>query len=174
MPRRPAALLLLLAAALAACSPTFNWREVRVESTPLKAMLPCKPDKGARRVPMVGRDVELAVAGCETGGATFAILHADLGADAGRADEVLVQWNRATLANMHGTAAPGRPFTPPGGTPLPGSVRVSASGQRPDGSPVRGEAAYFARGGQVFQAVVYAAEPRPEWVQPFFDGLKFE
>jgi hypothetical protein len=51
---------------------------------------------------------------------------------------------------------------------------VSASGQRPDGSPVRGEAAYFARGGQVFQAVVYAAEPRPEWVQPFFDGLKFE
>ena len=56
----------LLAAALlglAACSPTFNWREVRVESAPLKAMLPCKPDRGSRAVPMAGRQVELQVLG---------------------------------------------------------------------------------------------------------------
>lgn len=171
MPRIPAVLLLALAAG--ACSPTFNWREVRVESTSLKAMLPCKPDKGMRRVAMGAEQVDLSGIGCDAGGATFAVLHAEL-ADAARADQVLAQWNRATLGNLHGTATGTRSFTLPGATPLPGSQRVSAIGRRADGTAVRGEAAYFARGSQVFQAVVYAGEPRPEWLQPFFDGLKFE
>ena len=80
----------------------------------------------------------------------------------------------ATLANLHGNATGSRPFTLPGTTPLAASQRVTVAGRRADGTPVRGEAAYFARGSQVFQAVVYAADPRPEWLQPFFDGLKFE
>ena len=171
MLRFPAVLLLALAAG--ACSPTFNWREVRVESTSLKAMLPCKPDKGMRRVAMGTAQVELSGIGCETGGATFAVLHAELG-DPARADEVLAQWNRATLANLHGSVTGTRPFTLPGATPLAAAQRISAAGQRADGTPVRGEAAYFARGSQVFQAVVYAGDPKPEWLQPFFDGLKFE
>jgi hypothetical protein len=171
MPRSPAALLLVLAAT--ACSPTFNWREIRVESTPLRAMLPCKPDKGMRRVPMGGAEAELSVLGCETGGATFAVLHAEI-ADPDRVDDVLVQWNRATLANLQGTATSARPLSLAGATPLPSAQRVSMLGKRQDGSAVRGEAAYFARGNRVFQAVVYASEPKPEWVQPFFDGLKLE
>ncbi|WP_427914393.1 hypothetical protein ACPWT1_05525 [Ramlibacter sp. MMS24-I3-19] len=171
MLRFPAVLLLALAAV--ACSPTFNWREVRVESTSLKAMLPCKPDRGMRRVAMGTAQVELSGIGCDTGGATFAVLHAELD-DPARADEVLVQWNRATLANLHGSATGTRPFALPGATPLAAAQRVSMAGQRPDGTRVRGEAAYFAHGNQVFQAVVYAADPRPDWLQPFFDGLKFE
>ena len=171
MLRFPAVLLLALAAG--ACSPTFNSREVRVESTTLQAMLPCKPDKGMRRVTMGAAQVELSGIGCDTGAATFAVLHAELG-DPARADEVLAQWNRATLANLHGTATSTRAFVPAGATPMPGAQRVSAAGKRQDGSAVRGEAAYFARGPQVFQAVVYASEPRPEWLQPFFDGLRFE
>jgi hypothetical protein len=171
MPRFLPALLLALAAA--ACSPTFNWRELRVEGTPLHIMLPCKPDKAMRRMPIAGAQVELEVLGCETGGATFAVLHATL-QDASRSSDVLVQWNRATLANLRGTATSARAFTPLGATPMAGAQRVSATGTRQDGSAVRGEAAYFARGAQVFQAVVYASDPRPEWLQPFFDGLRFE
>jgi len=171
MPRFLPALLLALAAA--ACSPTFNWRELRVEGTTLRTMLPCKPDKAMRKVPMGGADVELQVLGCQAGGATFAVLHATL-QDPSRADEVLRQWNQATLANLQSTATSTRAFTLPGATPLPAAGRVSALGKRQDGSAVRGEAAYFARGPQVFQAVVYAGEPRPEWLQPFFDGLRFE
>ncbi|TFY98400.1 hypothetical protein [Ramlibacter humi] len=172
MPRFRAALL-LAAAALGACSPTFNWREVRVDPAPLRAMLPCKPDHGSRVVAMGPRRVELAVTGCDAGGATFAVLQADLG-DPGAVDEALRNWNRATLANLHAPEGRSQPFLPPGATPLPSSVRVSASGQRADGTAVRGEAAYFARGSSVFQAVVYAADPKPEAVQTFFDGLKFE
>jgi hypothetical protein len=165
------AALPLLAAAAAGCSPTFNWREVRAEPSGLTAMLPCKPDKGARRVPMAGREVELSVVGCDTGGATYAVLQAQLaeGADAG---EVLAQWSRATLANMKADGSSARPFVPPGADALPSSQRVTAKGRRADGSAVRGEAAYFARGRHVYQAVVYADDPKPDQLQPFFDGLK--
>ena len=170
---RQSAAVVLAAALAAGCSPTFNWREVRAEPAPLKVMLPCKPDKGARRVPMAGREVELGGVGCEAGGVTFAVLSADLG-DASRAAEALEQWNRATLANLRASASRSQPFVPPGALALPTSLRVAAQGQRADGSAVHGEAAYFARGARVYQAVVYADQPKGEWLQPFFEGLRFE
>jgi hypothetical protein len=173
MPRTLAALALLSAAALAACSPTFNWREVRAEPTPLKAMLPCKPDKGARTVPMAGRDVSLEVMGCETGGATFAVLHAEIG-DPGRLGEVLLQWKTATLLNMRSESVREIPFRPAGALDLPQSLQVIASGKRADGSKVESHAAYFARGSHVFQAVIYSSELKAEVADTFFSGLRFE
>lgn len=170
---RPAFVAVLFT--LAACNPTFNWREVRVESAPLKAMLPCKPDKGARTVPMAGRPVELKLLTCDTGGATFAILVGDI-VDPLRAGEVLAQWQAATLANLRATGASVRqqPFLPAGAMALPQSLRVAAAGQRADGSAVESQAAYFARGSQVVQAVIYAARVTPEAADSFFDGLAFE
>lgn len=170
---RPTAAALLLALGAAACSPTYNWREVRVEPTRLKAVLPCKPDAAARKLPMGGREVEVRALGCEAGAATYAVLTADIGETA-RADETLAQWNRATLANLRGNAVRTQPFVPPGALALPSSLRVTAEGRRADGSAIRGEAAYFAQGTRVFQAAVYGAELRPEMLQPFFEGLKLE
>jgi len=158
---------------LAACSPTFDWREVRAEPTSLKAQFPCKPDKGSRPVPMAGRQVELQVIGCDTGGATFAILFGDI-VDPLRSGEVLAQWKAATLANMRSSGSQEQPFLPVGAMALPQSVRLSATGQRADGSKVASQAAYFARGSQVFQAVIYADRLPPETADPFFSGLKFE
>lgn len=135
-------------------------------------MLPCKPDKVTRRVPMGGGEVELSVMGCDAGGATYAVLQAEL-PPADNPDQVLAQWNSATLANMKAEgAARASAFVPPGADALPSSRRVSAQGHRANGSPVHGEAAYFARGRHVYQAVVYADDPKPETLQPFFEGLK--
>ncbi|HSI54994.1 MAG: hypothetical protein ACAH21_04130 [Ramlibacter sp.] len=173
MPRNFAAAWLVATVALAACSPTFNWREVRAEPTPLKAMLPCKPDKGARDVPMAGRTVSLEVLGCDAGGATFAILFADI-ADPARSGEVLAQWRIATLANMRSSAARDLAFRPPGALGLPQSLQVFASGQRADGSKVESHAAYFAHGTRVFQAVIYSEQLTPEMAETFFSGLTFE
>ena len=170
---RTLAALFAIGCALAACSATFDWREVRTPQGGLVALLPCKPDKGSRTVPMAGRQVKLEALSCETGGATFALLTADV-EDAARAGEVLAQWKTATLANLHSLSAQETPFQPPGARNLPQSMQVVARGRRADGSQVESHAAYFARGSHVFQAVIYTDQLKPEVAEPFFSGLKFQ
>jgi hypothetical protein len=170
---RTFAVWLVAVSALAACSPTFDWREVRTAQGGLVALLPCKPEKDSRSVPMAGREVSLDALSCRTGGATFAVLTADI-EDAARAGEVLAQWKTATLAKLHSPSAQETAFQPPGARQLPQSLQVLASGQRADGSKVESQAAYLARGSHVFQAVIYADHLKPEAAEPFFSGLKFE
>jgi hypothetical protein len=167
------AALLVIGCAAAACSPTFNWREVRTPQGGLAAMLPCKPENGERTVPMAGRQVNLQALSCSTGGATFALLTADI-EDPERAGEVLAQWKAATLANLRSPSAQESAFQLRGARNLPQSVQVVASGQRADGSKVKSQAAYFARDSRVFQAVIYAGQLKPDMVEPFFSALKFE
>src|SRR5512145_665774 len=83
---------------LAGCSPTLNWREVRVDGG-LKALLPCKPDHGSRQMPLAGRDVEMQMVGCEAGNAMFAVAHVKLDAVAEVA-AAQATWQAAMLANM--------------------------------------------------------------------------
>jgi hypothetical protein len=158
--------------ALAACSPTLNWREVRSEATGLKALLPCKPDKATRTVAMGGRQLGLEAIGCEAGGATFAVMFADIGT--GSAGEMLEQWKAATLAGLRGKDTREQPFRPPGAIALPQSLQVVAAGLRANGGRVQAQVAYFARGRHVFQAAIFTEELRPELTEPFFSGLSFE
>jgi len=173
MLRTLASMALLAAGMVAACSPTLNWREIRVESTPLTAMMPCKPDKAAREVPMAGRNVSLTALSCEAGGSTFAVLFANIGEPA-RFGEVLAQWKTATLGNLRASAIRETPFRPPGALALPQSLQVVATGQRSDGSKVESHAAYFAHGSHVYQAVIYTAQIRPEAAENFFSSLKLQ
>ena len=169
--------------ALSACSPTFNWRDVRPDNTRLSLLLPCRPSKVQKIVPLGGRPTELSMLGCDAGGATFAVAVADLG-DASKVAAVLVQWQNLTLANMKAPpagaadgAAPATQVLPLklAGTAIqPPAVLVKARGQRPDGTAVTGQAAYFAQGSQVFQVVLYADKVTPEVSESFFSSLKFE
>lgn len=183
------AMTALLALALTACSPAFNWREVRPDNTRLSLLLPCKPDRAQKTVPLGGQPTVLAMLGCDAGGATFAVAVADLG-DAAKAGPVLAQWQSLTLANMKAgprAADPGPggtqvvPLKLPGASAEPAPLLVSAQGQRADGTAVTGRAAYFAQGSQVFQVVMYAgatqrdAAPQAvEVAETFFASLKFE
>ena len=160
-------------ALLVACNPTLNWRETRIQDTALVAMLPCKPDVGARTVPLGGRDVMLHMTGCDAGDATFAVAHATV-ASADAAPAVLSQWRKATLANM-GALSSGE--VPLGGALRSGAtapIRVTAEGRRKDGSAVTMQGTWFARDAQVFHAVVYAERISPEVTEAFFAGLKFQ
>lgn len=170
----------LAALLLAACSPALNWREVRPGNTRLSLLLPCKPDKAEKIVPLGGQPTALAMLGCDAAGATFAVAVADLG-DPARAAPVLAQWQSLTLAHMKAGppgSGPGSsqllPLRLPGAAAEPAPVRVLAQGQRADGSAVSGQAAYFAQGSQVFQAVIYANEITPEAADTFFSSFKFQ
>lgn len=161
----------LFAALLAACTPTFNWREIRVPGAGLTALLPCKPDQGTRAVAIGPRTLQLSMQGCEAAGATFAVAWADAG-DAAGANAVLAQWQAMAQANMQAGPARTEPFRPPGAAPLAASVRMAAAGRQTDGRPVEMRSVWFARGSHVFQAVIYAPRIPEEAAEAFFAGLR--
>lgn len=168
---RPASLFLAVGVLLTACSPTFNWREVRVGDAGLQAVLPCKPDQASRQLAMVGREVEMRMVGCETGGALFAVSLVDVG-DAARLSEAQSQWQAAMLAAMRAEAPQAAPYPLKGAASAPAPVRLSARGQRPDGSAVQAQAVWFAQGTRLYHAAVYAERLGAEIVDPFLAGLE--
>lgn len=162
----------LALAGLAACNPTFNWRDVRPEDTRLSLLMPCKPDKAQKAVAMAGQPTELMLLSCDTGGVTFAVAVADV-KDASRVTATLAQWQSASLANMKANpVTPGTAFRLAGLSS--GAVMVKATGQRANGQAVSSQAAYFAQDAKVFQAVMYADKITPDAADTFFSGLKFE
>ncbi|AVT11730.1 hypothetical protein [Paracidovorax avenae] len=178
-------ILLAGAVSLAGCSPSPDWRSVRMDDAGLTALLPCKPERAVRPVELQGRSVDLSMAGCDADGATFALSHMVLppGAGAAEVGAVLAQWRAATLARIGApadAAGPGAPFTPPGALPLPQSVRLQAQGAAPgQGAAVAMDAAWFARaeaseGGprmRLYHAVIYSPQPRAAVADTFFPGL---
>lgn len=158
---------------LAACSPAFNWREVRPDDTALSLLMPCKPDKAQQTVPMGGQPTALRLLGCDAGGAAFAVAVADLG-QAAVVPAVLLQWQAATLAGIRAAPPTTMPFQVPGALTAPSPVLVRALGRRHDGSAVHSHALYFAHGTQVFQVVMLASTVTPEAADMFFSSVRLK
>lgn len=80
------------------CTPAFNWREVAFEGLPVAALLPCKPDRATRTVPLAGVPRQMVMAGCKAGGAMFTVAVVTV-ADSGQLSQVLSELkavNKAT------------------------------------------------------------------------------
>jgi hypothetical protein len=159
--------------ALSACYPTFNWRELRLEGTPLQALLPCKAETAERTVPLGGVSTVLHMHSCKTSGLTFALAWANA-VDAAAVPAVLSDWQRASLAAirvdpaLHTDPAHRWNAMVAGASLAQG---ITAQGTDPQGQPVQVRVVYFARGAQVFQAAIYGAGS-DEVNTTFFDGLK--
>ena len=156
-----------------ACSPTFNWREWPVDGTPLRAMMPCKPESAIRAVPMLGTPMELHMQACEAGGLRFALAWADVG-QAAQVPVALAAWRSASLQTLKvKTASPDDPALawPVRVAGAQQSQGVQAQGSDPQGQVVHSRAAYFSHGTQVFQAAVYGARLDDQAVEAFFSGL---
>lgn len=157
---------------LAACGPTFNWRETPITATSLVAMFPCKPQKASRVVALGGKDVELTMTGCDAGGVTVAIGHARI-ADPNMVGPVLVQWREATLIGMHASSSTVSAFQLERARVWPQSVLLKAVGVRSDGRALALQGTWFARDTEVFAALMYADTLSPDVAGTFFSGLKF-
>lgn len=161
---------------LAACSPTFNWRELRPEGTPLQALMPCKPETATRALPLDGgAPTDLHMFSCSTGGLTFALAWVDLG-DAARVPAALNGWRRASLSAVR--VDPSRADEPAAqwSAAVPGAVRtqgLAMQGTDHQGRPVQMRALHFVRGAQVYQAAIYGPGLDDVSVTTtFFDGLR--
>jgi hypothetical protein len=156
-----------------ACSPTFNWREVRAAQTPLVALFPCKPDEKERPVSLAGQSVSMTVLGCDAGGSTFSVAYADM-KDAALVGKALNAWRTSTLGNIRSQPYQPRPFVLKGADVGPQSVQVDARGTRPNGSSVVAQAAWFAVGTQVFQITVFGEGKSPAETEAFLTGLRIQ
>jgi hypothetical protein len=158
---------------VSACSPTFNWRELRLQGTPLLALMPCKPEHASRTVPLAGASTEMHLHSCDAGGLSFAIAWSELG-DSARVDAALREWPRASLASLR--LAPELLDEPETqwAFRLPGAPKaqgLTVQGTGPQGQAVQMRAAYFARGTQVYQAAVYGPSLPDEVTTAFFEAL---
>jgi len=169
---RCAASALLAGILLSACSPTFDWREARLEGSTLVAMFPCRPDRHVRPIELDGQRTTMQMAVCATGGATFAVSVIEVG-DPARAAIAQQRLRRLAVSNVGGDAPQAVPWRIAGATPDSETTRLSTRGRLPDGAAVVEHAAFFTQGLKVYQASVIGAAPDPEALETFFAGLKF-
>jgi hypothetical protein len=162
---------------LAACSPTFNWREAHwSQDTALTVMLPCKPDLASRPMRVGDQTLTMRMMGCEAGGALFAVAVVSV-IDTPHAIEVQRQWQQAMLGNMQADVSPSRlkqeGLVFRGASEQPHPMRIQAQGKRHNGQALSAQALWFARGGQLYHAAIYAEQLDAEVAQTFFEGLRF-
>jgi hypothetical protein len=148
----------------------LNWRDVRLEPTPIVALFPCKPERAARDVSMGDQTLSLNLLACDAGDAKFALAYADT-RDADKTGPLLASWRTVTLANMRATAPADVPVNIKGVAAL-AAKGVLANGVRPDGSAVVLQAVWFASGTHIFQASIYSDVARPQVAETYFSGLR--
>ena len=161
----------LLGAAMFACSPALDWREVRPEGSGAVVLFPCKPKSHTRSAIIAGVGTPMTLVSCSAAGATFAMSHAEV-ADPGRVSDALGELRSALAANLGSTDARSAAFALAGMTPNRQAVRLWLSGILPDGTPMQGQAALFVRGTRVYQVVVLGPQLDEGAVSVFFEGLR--
>lgn len=172
-PVLPSWLALSAAALLAACSPTFNWREVPVAESGLVALLPCKADRANRALPLGAESVQVDMTGCEAGGATFAIAHAAANSPV-QAEAWLNAWRAATRSQLADAQVAEAPATVQRATAVPAPLRLDAQPSQQGAAPV--QVLWFAQSQKdgtvaLYQATVLGKPSSPEAAKTFFEGL---
>lgn len=151
----------VLALALCACSPRYDWRTIQSGEGGYAALYPGKPTSAARDVAIAGRRLPMTMEAARVDDTLFAVGVVTLPADdEALRREALAAMQAGLLANLGKLS--GEPRTRPvtvmtsdrPGRPLAG-VEVQASGVSPqDQSPRRLSARLVAVGVHAYQAVV--------------------
>ncbi|MFT3800488.1 MAG: hypothetical protein QM766_04640 [Burkholderiaceae bacterium] len=187
---------------LAACTPTFNWREVQAGDDGYRVMLPAKPSHLQRRINLDGLEVEMSMRAVEVEGMSFAVgaIRLPMGAlgvigTGGGADELAAGLRGRALAamraqmvrNLRGAERAAEPIEwmlVDGAGQQRGRVegwQVEASGPGPAGKETGAKAdrgaiemiARFAgRGDRVWQAVVIGPSIDREQAKTFLESLR--
>jgi hypothetical protein len=168
---RGAAAAIAVGAVALGCSPTFNWRETRLDGIVL--MFPCRPIAETRTVRMGAAVRSMELHSCSAGDAVFLLAAIDA-PDASDVTAVLGAFRAQAATNLAGIATDAGPFTAPGATPNPQSGRVTIAGARPDGRRVVAQAVFFVKGLRLYQATVLGADDASgrEAVDTFFGAIR--
>lgn len=169
----------LLAACLtSACSPDYNWREIRPEGDGFAVTLPGKPAVMTRSVRLDAHEVSMTMHGARVGEVAFTAAVAKLPADdAGTRERVLAAMQAGMLQNIGATGGRRQngelELKDPAGAVLARVpvVRLEASGTT-QGAPVTMLAGFAAHGSRAWQWMVIGPQPDREHAATFLDSFR--
>lgn len=163
------------AVALAACSPTYDWRTIMNNDNGYTVDLPAKPSLDERQIDIDGTPMKMDMQTAEAGGAVFAIGTVQLPDDDPNTQRAALEFLRAGLARNLGAAPDAHATMIPlaVGGDVPG-LEVTFSGAAGPKKEARiMHARLVAKGRHVYQAAVVAKkELPPEQLDQFFQSFK--
>jgi hypothetical protein len=140
---------------LPACSPSYNWREVRGAEAPFVVLLPGKPSTHSREVNLDGIRVTMTMTATEVGGATFAVGGAQLPEPA-LVQPALNAMKTALVRNINGTVTHEKAAAATHGA-LPATT-IEAAGSAGGDKVILLFARFAAHDRRIYQAIVVGPE----------------
>jgi hypothetical protein len=156
---------LLLACALCACSPKYDWRDYRSSDAPYAVLFPGKPATQTRTIKLDQLEVSMTMSAAEIDGVVFAVGSAQL-ADAALAPAAVQAMQAAMVNNIGATITSSK-------TLADGMREVDASSTE-KGRPMRLVGRFLARDKRIYQVVVVgpSAQIDAEPVDTFLTSFK--
>lgn len=173
------ALLLLAALALSACTPKYDWREVRGTgpNAPFVVMLPAKPATFSRPINLDGMSLTMTMTAAEVGQSTFAVGSAEL-ADASQADRALLAMKTALVKNINGTITREKALATAQAAPVTTfkAIEIDAIGPAENNGrpPLRLYARFVTQDKRIYQVIVLGRDKSipQEALDTFFTSFK--
>ena len=165
----------LCLASVLACTPELNWREARFDDAALVTLMPCKPDRAKRLVPLrAGTQQvmgELHMQGCQAHDLQFTFSQITLPPEV-PAQEAVVAWRTASLAALGAADSKAEP--------RPWAIKGAATQVTPVQWVVQTDAhqavcAWFMHGNKLYQAAVYGVPHQrdvKDIAETCFSGIK--
>ncbi|HLT27367.1 MAG TPA: hypothetical protein VK047_11825 [Zeimonas sp.] len=176
--RMPASAFLVALLALAACQPSYNWREIREADAGYRVMLPSRPVSMQRPIDLDGVPVTMSMTGARVDEAMFTVGSVVLPRDDERARSHAtnamrmgmqrnLQGHETTRAQIEVPVidAAGKTVDRASGT------RVEIEGQV-SGKPAHMSATFVARGNRAWQVVMISPDADPQSAKLFHESFR--
>jgi hypothetical protein len=159
---------------LAACNPTYNWRDVSSEDAPFRVMFPDKPATHTRAIDLNGMKVNMTMTAAQVEGTTFAVGAAEA-PDAARAEAALAAMKTALVNNIGATVTSEKARATASGSARSAAIDIDARGKR-DGVPMRLVGHFESRDKRFYQVIVMGPEQAvsKENVDMFLSSFKLQ
>lgn len=174
-------LVLVCYLSISACTPKFDWREVRMNDAPITLLMPGKPASHAREVDLNGLKVQMQMTAVDVHQISFALAYAKLDLiDPNTRAEIsseqknqkqqfaLEAMKQGMLKNIQGTIIENSDASLPKNT-------IVALGKSQNGQAIKFIGRFTIQGPWIIQAVMIGDEKsfNPDVVDMFFSSLKF-
>ena len=160
--------IITLVILLAACSPKFDWREVRGTDAPFTLLLPAKPATVSKEMVLAGVEIKMQMMVADVDGVSFAVGSAKVN-DTSKIPTVLDAMQQGMLKNIHAV-----PEKENNAASAVFAKDIVAYGKLSNGQPVKFVGRFVARGAWVYQIVIIGKEKMltPEVVDTFMTSFK--